>query len=148
MSSYRQILYHIIIRTKDSKRTLFKEGNERLFAYIIGIARNKNCFVYRINGTDDHIHILSDLHPSAALADYVRDIKTATSLWLKQQKEFNLFEAWSEGYAAVTCSYKDKGRLIEYIINQQDHHKKETFIDEYRRLLIEEGIEINEKFFP
>ena len=74
MSSYRQILYHIIFRTKEGRLTLSSEHQKELFAYIMGIIKNKNCFLYRINGMKDHLHLLSDLHPTVALADYVRDI--------------------------------------------------------------------------
>ena len=96
----------------------------------------------------NHIHILSDLHPSVALADYMRDIKTASSVWLKQQKEFPLFEGWADGYAALTYSYKEKDILINYIKNQHIHHRKESFEEELRGLLEAHGIQVDERFFP
>ena len=71
MSSYRQILYHLVFRTKDSRKTLVQEHSRELYAYILGFIQNKNCFLYRINGMEEHIHILCDLHPKIALADYV-----------------------------------------------------------------------------
>ena len=79
MSSYRQILYHLVFRTKDSRKTLIKEHSHELYAYILGIIRNRNGFLYRINGMEEHLHILSDLHPGFALADYMRDIKSSSS---------------------------------------------------------------------
>jgi putative transposase len=148
MSSYRQILYHIIFRTKNGKRTLAQEQIKELYAYILGIIKNKNCFLYRINGMEDHIHILSDLHPGTALADFIRDIKTSSSVWLKRQKTFTDFSGWADGYAALTYAWRDKDLIVNYIKNQQEHHKKETFEEEYRRLLEENGIKIDERFFP
>jgi putative transposase len=148
MSSYRQILYHIIFRTKNGEKTLAQESIKELYAYILGIVKNKKCFLYRINGMEDHIHLLSDLHPSIALADYLRDIKSSTSLWLKQQGKFSSFEGWADGYAALTYSWQDKEMIVNYIKNQQEHHKKETFEEEYRRLLEEHGITIDERYFP
>ena len=148
MSSYRQILYHIIFRTKSGKRSLTQAHSKELFAYIMGIINNKNCFLYQINGIEDHLHILSDLHPSIALADYIRDIKTASSVWLKQNQHFANFEGWADGYGAFTYSWNDKDRIVQYIKNQQNHHKTETFDEEYRRLLTEHGIKIDERFFP
>ena len=148
MSSYRQILYHIIFRTKGSKKTLSLEHKRELYAYIMGVIRNKNCFLYRINGMEEHVHILSDLHPSIALADYVRDIKTSSSLWLKQNLNFPNFIGWADGYAALTYAFRDKEKIINYIINQQEHHKKVDFVEEYRKLLKEHGIKIDEKYFP
>lgn len=148
MSSYRQILYHIIFHTKGNKKTLVLDHSDKLYAYISGIIKNKNCFLYQINGVEDHIHILSDLHPAISLADFLRDIKTASSLWLKNHQEFPDFSGWSDGYGAFTYAYRDKDMIINYIRKQREHHKKENSADEYRRLLIEHEIVIDERFFP
>jgi len=148
MSSYRQVLYHLIFRTKDSRKALVQEHSRELYAYVMGIIKNKNCFLYRINGMEDHLHILCDLHPTIALADYMRDIKTSSSIWLKQSGKFPEFDGWADGYAALTYSWRDKDMIVNYIKNQQEHHKKESFKDELRKLLIEHGIEVDERFFP
>ena len=148
MSSYRQILYHLVFRTKDSRKSLVHAHSRELYAYMMGIIRNKNCFLYRINGMEDHLHILCDLHPTIALADYMRDIKTASSGWLKQSGKFSEFKGWADGYAALTYGWKDKEMIVNYIKNQQHHHKKESFEDELKRLLHEQGIEVKEKYFP
>jgi REP element-mobilizing transposase RayT len=147
MSSHRQILYHIVFRTKSSRKSLPLSVSDELYRYIWGIIKAKNCVLYRINGMEDHIHFLSDLHPSIALADYLRDIKTSTSVWLKQNKNFPDFEGWGEGYAAFTYAYSDKETVVNYILNQREHHKKISFADELRQLLKEHGIEIDERFF-
>ena len=114
----------------------------------MGFIKNKNCFLYRINGMEDHLHILCDLHPTIALADFMRDIKTSSSIWLKKSGKFPEFEGWADGYAALTYSWTDKEMIIDYIKNQQEHHKVESFEDELRRLLKEFGIEVDEKYFP
>jgi REP element-mobilizing transposase RayT len=119
-----------------------------LFAYITGIIKNKNSHLYRINGVENHLHVLTDVHPSIALADFMREIKASTSSWMKSSGLFPAFNGWAEGYGSLTCSYKDKVRLIDYIKNQQEHHRKEPFEDEYRNLLKESGIEIDERYFP
>jgi len=147
MSSYRQILYHIVFRTKGSLKTLHLENSEELYKYIWGIVKGKNGVLYRINGMEDHIHILSDLHPSIALSDYLRDMKTASSIWLKESGKFPQFNGWADGYAAFTYAYRDKETIINYIKNQREHHKTISFEEELRKLLIEHGVEINEKFF-
>jgi REP element-mobilizing transposase RayT len=100
MASYRQILYHIIVGTKYHHHTLVKEHKEELFKYIYGIIRNKNCHLYRINGVENHFHMLTDLHPDIALADFMKDIKVATSIWLKSTGKFPDFVGWSDGYGA------------------------------------------------
>ena len=84
MSAYRQILYHIVFRTKSSEMTINQNHSADLYKYIWGIIKNKKCVLFRINGMEDHIHILSDLHPSIALADYIRDIKVSSAKWMKE----------------------------------------------------------------
>ena len=109
--------------------------------------KKKNCKLYWINGIEDHIHIFSDLHPTVSLSDYIKDIKVASSTWMKASNNFSKFEAWQEGYGAFTYSIKEKDMVISYVKNQKEHHKTETFYDEFRRLLTENGIEFDEKIY-
>jgi len=148
MSSYRQLLYHLVFRTKDSLPTIKQDNSDQLYAYITGIIKNKSSHLYRINGVENHLHILTDLHPSIALADFMKEIKASSSLWMKNTGYFPAFNGWSEGYGSFTCSYKDMGRLIDYVKQQQEHHAKKTFEEEYRSLLLESGLEIDERYFP
>ena len=143
MSSYRQILYHIVFRTKDSRPIIEEAHKDELFRYIWGIIHNNHCTLYRINGVEDHIHILSDLHPSVCLADYMKDIKAGSSLWIKKNVIFPRFSGWGEGYGAFTVGYREKDMIINYIKKQQEHHKKVSFLEEYRSLLEEFGIVYN-----
>ncbi len=148
MSSYRKILYHIVFRTRDSQKTLPLEYADELYKYIWGFVKQRDSVLFRINGVEDHIHMLIDLHPNQALAVFMRDLKTSSSLWLKSSLNFPRFNGWAEGYAALTYAYCDKDMIIEYIKNQREHHKIISFIDEYRKLLVEHGIEIDERYFP
>lgn len=103
--------------------------------------------LYRINGMEDHLHILTEISPSIALSDFVRDIKTSTSVWLKGQEHFTYFRGWADGYCALTYSFKEKDVIINYIKEQEEHHKAYSFKEEYRQLLKENHIEIDERFF-
>ena len=125
---------------------LKKVNREQLFKYIWGISNNNNCHLYRINGVEDHLHIITHLHPSIALSDFVKDIKTATSIWIKQGNIFPTFDYWQVGYAAFTYSFDAKDDLIEYVKNQESHHESKLFIDELKELLAEHKIEYNEKY--
>ena len=145
--AYTQILYHIVLRTKRSEPSIAQENVSSLYKYIWGIIKNKKGKLYRINGMEDHIHILSDLHSSFALADFVKSIKVATSLWMKQSPDFPAFQGWEEGYAAFTYSYKDKKVLINYIKQQQEHHQKESTQNELSRLWLENGMYPDERYF-
>jgi REP element-mobilizing transposase RayT len=146
MSSYRKIYYHIIFGTKNRQAVISQEHEEEMYKYIWGIIKKQNCFLYRINGTADHIHILTDLHPSVSLAALVKDIKVASSIWLKQHSGFPLFNGWQEGYGAFTYSEQDKEMIIGYIKKQKEHHQKENFFDEFKRLLREHSIKFDEKY--
>ena len=148
MSSYRQHLYHIVFRTKDSLPTIRQNNAHELYSYITGITRQKNSHLYRINGVENHLHILTDMNPSLASIDFVKDIKVSSSIWMKRSNLFPVFNGWAVGYGSFTCSYMDINRLIEYIKNQQEHHQKISFEEEYRKLLLEYGITPDEKFFP
>jgi REP element-mobilizing transposase RayT len=94
----------------------------------------------------DHIHIFSDLHPTICLSDYVKDIKVASSIWMKESGKFPLFIGWQDGYGAFTYSIREKEMIINYIKSQKEHHITASFYDEYKRLLIENGIEFDEKY--
>jgi putative transposase len=107
MSSYRQLLYHLVFRTKDSLPTIKQDHVDQLYAYISGIIKHKNSHLYRISGVENHLHILTDLHPSIALADFIREVKVSSSLWMKSGNLFPRFNGWAEGYGAFTCSYMD-----------------------------------------
>ena len=128
MSSYHQLMYHIVIRTKDNRRTIDTNQSRHLFAYIGGIIKNKNCHLYRINGIEDHLHILTDIHPSIALADFIRDLKVSTSIGMKNCGFFPSFEGWSEKYGAFTCSYP---------VSYTHLRAHETVLDLVCRLLLE-----------
>ena len=118
MSSYQQIFYHLVFGTKDREKTVTEEHCTELYQYIWGIVRNHASKLYRINGVEDHLHLLSDLHPTIALADYVKNIKVANSIWMKESGKFPLFKGWQDGYGAFTCSIHEKERIIGYIKNQ------------------------------
>jgi putative transposase len=146
MNSYRQILYHIVFCTYDRKSTISPEHHEELYKYIWGIIKNRKGILYRINGMENHIHILSDLHPTVSLSNFIKEIKTASNKWMKESGKFPKFSSWAEGYCALTYCYHEKETIVNYIKNQKEHHKKVTFEDEYRALLREHGIEWDEKF--
>lgn len=146
MSTYTQILYQIVFSTKHREPTLTKQNREELFRFIWGILAKKNCHLYRINGVEDHLHILTHVHPMISLSSLVKDIKVSSVLHIKNQKLFNNFNSWQEGYGAFSYNIKEKGRLIDYIKNQEEHHQKIDFGDEYIQLLKENEIEFEERY--
>jgi putative transposase len=146
MSTYTQILYQIVFSTKFREPTLIKEQRKELFEDIWGILKNKKCHLYRLNGVEDHIHIVTDLHPTIALSSLVKDIKLGSTSFIKEKALFPHFNGWQEGYSAFTYHISAKDNLIEYVKNQEAHHVKKTFREELEDLLKEHGISYDEKY--
>lgn len=146
MSTYTQIIYQIVFGTKNREMVLSKNKRDDLFKYISGVLENKKCHLYRIGGVEDHIHIVTHLHPTISLSDLVKAIKLSSSEFIKANKLFPNFNGWQEGYGAFTYSIKQKDVLIEYVMNQEEHHKIKSFKEEYIELLTENGVEYNEKY--
>ena len=146
MSTYTQILYQIVFSTKKRRKCLLPENQDTLYRYIWGIIKNHKCHLYRINGIEDHIHILTSIHPSVSLADLVKDIKVASSKWIKEENIFPTFKSWQTGYGAFTYSIGEKNNLIEYVKNQKKHHRKLSFKEELIILLKEHKIDFDEEY--
>jgi REP element-mobilizing transposase RayT len=146
MSTYTQILYQIVFSTKNRKPVLLKENREKLYKDIWGILKNKNCHLYRINGVEDHLHIITHLHPSISLSNLVKDIKLGSSSYMKENQLFPDFDGLQEGYAAFTYTINEKEGLIRYVQNQEEHHKKMTFKEELVVLLKEHNVEFDERY--
>lgn len=148
MSTYTRILYHIVFATKFRQKTLTADNRVELFKYIHGILEKKKCFSYQINGVEDHIHILVDIHPTVAVSSLVKDIKLASTCYIKEKKLFKNFGGWQEGFGAFTYSINEKERLINYIKNQEEHHSNKLFRDEYIDILNDFEIEYDERYLP
>ena len=108
MGTYTQIIYQIVFSTKYRDPVMIKKNRDKLYGYISGIIRNKKCVVYKINGVEDHLHILTDLHPSIALADLIKDIKIASSKYIKEKNLFPGFIGWQNGYGALPIQPTEK----------------------------------------
>ncbi|MDX5340239.1 MAG: IS200/IS605 family transposase [Cyclobacteriaceae bacterium] len=147
MSSYRQLLYHIVFHTKGAEKTISESHSKEVYNYIWGIIKNKNSKLFQINGVEDHIHLLVDIHPTIPVSDFVRDVKSFSSGWMRQIGWFTKFKGWAEGYGVFSVSFNKKDVIIGYIKKQKEHHKTISFEMEYRKLLLEEGINLDEKYF-
>ena len=146
MSTYTQILYQIVYSTKNREETLDANNRKELYKYIWGILQKKNCHLFQIGAVTDHIHIVTHLHPTIALATLIKDIKLASTDHIKKENLFSEFNGWQDGYGAFTYSIGAKDNLIEYVKNQEEHHKHKTFLEEYKELLKEHQIEFDEKY--
>ena len=146
MSTYTQIIYQIVFSTKNRQKSLDGDNRGDLFKYISGVLKNKSCHLYQIGGVSDHIHIITHLHPSVALACLVKDIKLASSKFIKDHKLFPSFTGWQEGYAAFTYGIDAKENLINYVQHQEEHHKRSSLTQELKKLLKTHQVEYDERY--
>ena len=145
-NTYTQIFYHLVFSTKNRERVLLAEHREKLFRYVWGIHKNLDCHLYRIGGVEDHVHLLTALHPAVSLADYMKELKTGSTKWVKAEGLFPGFTGWQDGYGAFTLSVNERQAVTDYIANQEEHHRTVSFLEEYRQLLERAGVKYDERY--
>lgn len=133
--------YHVVFGTKGRQQTITPEHRKELYAYIFGILQSNGCYVYRINGMAEHIHILFNLNPTKALSPLIKSIKLSSSSWMKSNGNFPYFTEWCRGYYGYTLSTEHISGAIEYIKHQQDHHNTYGYLQEIKTIGAKEGWE-------
>jgi REP element-mobilizing transposase RayT len=126
---------HVIFSTKDRRRTISRELQPRLWGYLVGIGKNYDMNIVAVGGTEDHLHILFHLPPSLALAKAVLLLKSNSSKWVGEGF------SWQEGYGAFSVSASNLNSVMRYVRNQEKHHRKFTFEQEFRAILRRHGVE-------
>ena len=145
-NTYTKIYIQVVFAVKFRKNFIGKEWKEELYKYICGTVNGKKQKVYAINGVSDHIHILLSMKPDIALSDLVRDIKTSSTNWINTKNFVPEKFRWQEGFGAFSYSESHLDRVIRYINNQEKHHEKKSFKDEYLGLLNRFNVEYDEKY--
>ena len=144
--TFSQIYIHYVFAVKGRENVLRKPWRDEVFKYIYGIINNKEQKPIIVNGVADHVHVLVGLKPSMNISDLIRDIKNNSSKFINQHKFLKGKFSWQEGYSAFSYSHSQLQILYQYILNQEEHHKKKTFREEYIELLKKFEIEYNEKY--
>ncbi|HUE16443.1 MAG TPA: IS200/IS605 family transposase, partial [Planctomycetaceae bacterium] len=143
--AYTNLLYHLVFSTKERRPLIDRVIKPQLCAYMGGIVRGENGELLEINGVANHLHLLVRLRPTLAIADALRIYKTNSSKWANEEfRRRSRFE-WQEGYAAFTVSQSQAPRLVAYIQNQEEHHRKRNFRSELAQLLKRHGIAFEER---
>ncbi len=145
-NTYTQLYVQFVFAVKYRKATINNQWEEKLRAYISGIIQNHKHKMLAINNMPDHIHIFVGLHPTQCISDLMRIVKGESSEWINANKLTPRSFSWQEGYGAFSYSRSHIDKVIQYILNQQEHHKKITFIDEYREMLQRFAIRYDEKY--
>ena len=145
-NTYTQIFIHVIFAVKGRENSIGHVWKDELYKYICGIVNGKYQKVYSINGMPDHVHILLSIKPDISLSDLMRDVKSNSSKWINTKQYVKGKFQWQEGFGAFSCSQSQLDNVIAYINNQEIHHSKRSFKEEYIEFLNLFNIEYDEKY--
>jgi putative transposase len=145
--SLTQIYLHIVFSTKHREPFLAaKPLREQTHAYLAGICTNLESPALLVGGVADHVHLLCRLSKNLAVAVFLRELKRESSKWVKTQSSDLAHFHWQGGYGAFSISPAHVELVKGYIANQEEHHQRETFQDEFRRLCRKYGVAIDERY--
>jgi len=145
--SLAQIYVHLVFSTKNRQSFLHDpDVRGRTHRYLAGICKNRDCPALTIGGIEDHVHLLCRWGRDVTIADLIRDLKRDSTKWIKETvSRLDQFH-WQQGYGAFSVSPSHVEPLKQYITDQEHHHLRETFQDEFRRLCRKYGIQIDEQY--
>ena len=144
--TFSQIYIQIVFAVKGRQNLISKSWKDDLQKYISGIITNKEQKSIIVNGVSDHIHAFVGLRPSMAVSDLVREIKNNSTNFVNDKNLVKGKFSWQEGYGAFSYSHSQINNVYNYILNQEKHHMKKTFREEYAEFLKKFGIKYNEKY--
>lgn len=143
---FSQLYIQLVFSPKYREALLTKEYRDQLWPYLGKTITNLGSKTIIINGMSDHVHIFLGLNPKTSISDLVRDIKRSSSLWINQQRWFPGSFAWQDGYGAFSYGRSQVDEVYNYILNQETHHKKRSFREEYTSMLKLFEVEFEEQY--
>jgi len=144
--TFTNLLAHIVFSTKDRAPFIDMELKPELHAYLGGMVREIKGKAYSINGTADHVHLLVSLPPTISLSDAMKVVKANSSRWVSDKWRERKNFGWQTGYGAFSVSKSNVPGVVSYIGNQEEHHRKITFKEEFLEFLRKHGIEYDERY--
>ncbi len=145
-NTYTQIYIHIVFAVKGRQNLISKEKREELHKFITGVVSNRNQKLFAVFAMPDHVHLLVSIGPTCSVSDLVRDIKAGSSKFINEKGWMNNKFNWQEGYGAFSYSRSGVDSVVKYILNQEEHHQKKTFREEYFDFLTKFEIEYDPKY--
>lgn len=145
-NTYTQIHIHAVFAVQNRISLISKSWEERLYQYITGIIQNKGHKLLSINGMPDHVHALFGMRPTQSLSDLMQDIKGDSSKWINDNRFVAGKFSWQEGFGGFSYSKSQISAVARYIENQEKHHKRKTFIEEYMKILQNFEVEFDERY--
>lgn len=144
--TYSQIYIQYVFAVKSRQNLLHKTWRDEVFKYISGVITAKGQKSIIVNGVEDHVHVFVGLKPSMSISDLVRDIKNNSSKFINEQGWLKEKFSWQEGYGAFSYSHSHIENVYNYVLNQEEHHRKQTFKEEYLDFLKKFEVEYNQKY--
>ena len=144
--SLSQVIIHVVFSTKDRRPWLDPVIRPRMHAYLATICRDCECQAYRVGGTADHVHIAARLARTITQADFLEKIKKTSSAWIKKQGEQYADFFWQGGYGDFSIGWSQLDDLVRYIDDQEQHHRRKTFQEEYLQLLRKYRVAFDERY--
>ena len=145
-NTFTQLYIHIVFAVSGRENLISKSWKNELYKYITGIVKEKGQKLYIINGMPDHVHILLSVGPNINLSDLIRDLKANSSKWINERHLVKGKFKWQEGFGAFSYGQSQLPVLINYIKNQESHHGKRSFKEEYHELLEKFQVTFDEKY--
>lgn len=145
-NTYTQIYIHVVFAVQGRQNLIPKAHKEELHKYITGIAQNKGQKLIAINSMPDHAHVFIGMKPNIALSDLVRDIKNNSSGFINEKKWVRGKFNWQKGFGAFSYGHSQIDVVVKYILNQEKHHAKKTFREEYVEMLKKFAVEYDDKY--
>ena len=144
--TFSQIYIQVVFAVNGRESLLQKPWRDEVFKYMAGIIKEKSQKPIIVNGVTDHVHLFVGLKPAMALSDLVREVKNNTTNFINDRKFLRGKFSWQEGYGGFSYAHSQLDAVYQYILNQEEHHKKKTFKQEYLDLLQKFEIEHDEKY--
>ena len=145
-NTYTQIHIQTVFTVQNRTCVIHKRWKEELYRYITGIVQNHGHKVLAINGMPDHLHLFFGMRPTQSLSKLMQAVKGDSSKWINDKKFVQGRFSWQEGYGAFSYSKSHVSNVIQYIQNQEQHHRTRTFIEEYHDLLQKFGVSFEERY--
>ena len=145
-NTYTQLYIHIIFAVKGRESLIPKQHKEALHQYVTRIITHKAQTVIQVNSMPDHVHILVGISPDVAISDLVRDIKANSSKWINQKRWIMGRFEWQTGFGAFSYAHSQLDTVVRYIKNQEAHHSRRTFRQEYLEFLRRFDVPYNPKY--
>lgn len=145
-NTYTQIHIQVVFAVKDRSSLITKGWKDRLYQYITSIIQRHGHKVLQINGMPDHLHILIGLRPTESLSELMKEVKQHSSKWINENRFVAGRFSWQSGYGAFSYSKAQIPSIIKYIQNQEEHHGKTSFLEEYEGLLTDFDIDFQKEY--